>query len=443
MAVEFAARGPSIRFLLSTDSADVDGTLPVLDLTGQVGEAPHVWRLTDRDGLDVVSGAAATRAVLAGRGTLEVQVRTGGDILSAGTVKVRRRVGGTISSALEAMGPLLMGAVLTPTHAGEVTRQTGDSSSPGIPSRRRADVTAVIRTAAQAARGAVTCWRWSVARWPADLDVFMAGPGELKTLRWFGPRRSAFWADPHVVVHDGQEWLFVEDLDRSTGLGSIRATQFLAGELRARNVVLATGHHLSFPQVYRVHDRWLATVETCEAVNPVYTFDRLGDPWRVAEDVPALPEHLADPVLVFDADGGLKQAWGTDARLDPNAVFVLYDWVDDQWQRVDEATQVDVTRTRGGGQLDLQRGLRAVQDCGEAYGAAAEVLDLNGLGRAVRLVPAAVGRGNDRRRRKGVHTVTWDATGEAVWIDGWYRRATPFGAMLRLREQRHSRDCTG
>lgn len=441
-AVAFADRGHSLRCVATQDLTAAREASAVLDLSTDGGAGDHVWSFTDRDGVEVLAGVAAANAVLKGDGTLEVHIRTRDRILARGQVKVRRRVGGTIASAMEALGPML---VIAATPGGDIPAPTVSAAShpPRAPHRKLVDAVAVLRTAAQAARGAVTCWRWSVAKWPGDIDEFLAGPARLRRLRWYGPRRSAFWADPHVVVSPDGEWLFVEDLDRSTGLGRIRATQFLDGELLGRDVVLANEHHLSFPQVYRVGERWLATVETCAARNPVYTFDHLGGPWREATDLPALPDHLADPVLVFDQEGRLTEAWGTDARLDPNAVFVRYECSAEGWQRVDLATEVDVTRTRGGGQLDLRRGLRAVQDCGETYGAAAEVIDLSDGAGGTRLVAADVGRGYDHRRRKGVHTVTWDAAGESVWIDGWYRRATLFGAVLRLREQRHSRECQG
>jgi hypothetical protein len=435
MAIEFASRGPTVRVTATTDLSAVDPALQVLDLTG-TSRSPTRWRLTDSLGRDILAGEAAAEAVAFGRGTLQVQIRCGSQVLRTGNVKVRRRVAGTIASAMEALGPLLMLAAVAPL-ATKGQQGTGNAAS-----RRRAEVVAVMRTAAQAARAVVTARRWSVARWPGSLDSLIEAPGPLRTLRWFGPRASAFWADPHVVVHEGREWLFVEELDRATGLGSIRATEFVDGELIGREVVLRSEHHLSFPQIYHVADRWLATVETCEAHNPIYTFERPGTPWRIATDLPTLPPHLADPVLFFDEDGRLTQAWGSDGLLDPNAVFVRYDRFGEDWVRTDAATEVDVTRSRNGGDIDVNRGLRAVQDCGESYGAAAELLDLDGR-RVVRLTPQDVGRGSDHRRRKGVHTITWDAAGDAVWIDSWYRRPSLVGALLRLREQRHSRQCTG
>ncbi len=432
-AVAFAERGDSVRIVTATPAGGDRG--PVLDLTG--GE-PNAWRFTDDRGDDITSTAAARRAVLRGLGVLEVQVRTGDRVLARGRVKVRRRVGGTVASALSALGPLVVEA--TRAEAGEAEPAVPQ----GMPGARLVDAVAVLRTAAEAARAAVTVWRWTVARWPTDLDGLLAGAAEQTAVTWFGPRRSAFWADPHVVVHDGQEWLFVEDLDRSTGMGRIRATQYLGGELLSREVVLATPHHLSFPQVYRVGGRWLATAETCAEVNPVYTFDQLGDLWRVADDLPCVPPHLADPILIFDRHGTLTEAWGTDARLDPDAVFVRYRWHDGRWRRTDQDTYVDVTRGRSGGTLDLERGLRAVQDCGAAYGIAAEILDpahmADGSRPILRLTAAAV---SGHPRRKGVHTVTWDPSGTAVWIDGWYRRFSLIGAVLRLREQRHAKGCTG
>lgn len=414
-------------------------------VVADIGEAPGPaeisvggagdLRLVDDAGRDWVSGRAAAEHIWAGADAITVHLMDREGLSSQGRVGVLRSVGATVAAGQAVLGPLI--AAYAAGHLSPVQAVAGRSVRSATADRR-----AALRFLGRVARAAVTVRNWQVAEIAGGLHALRSGSvQEGPAVRWQGPTRRAFWADPCVVVAGGEQWLFVEELGRRSGMGVIRGARVREGVLDPQPVVLRTAHHLSFPQIYRVGSRWLATVETCAAENPIYAFDRLGDPWRPAVDMPAIPPHLADPVLEFDGEG-LVGVSGTDATVNADAVFVRFTWDGQRWVRRDRDLFIDVRLARGGGTHDHERGLRAVQDCAGTYGRAASVVDACG-NEVVRITADDLNRSPRTRHRKGVHTVSWSCDGEVVWIDGWIRRVTPLGGLLRLRERSHSARCEG
>lgn len=400
------------------------------------------WRLTDVAGQDLWESEWVADAV-ARRTTVEVQLRSGDDVLAAGRTDVRRTVRATVETALAAAGPLIEMAV-----AAVVPIRVGGGAPPQvIRSRRVAHRRATTAFGGRVARAAVTYRQWGIARLPrCSVDDLVAGTAavSIPALEWQSPAPDHFWADPCVVAHDGQEWIFVEELDRKSGRGHIRALRWDGVAARPGPVVFATSHHLSYPQVKQVAGRWLATVETCAAANPILTFDRLGEPWRVAADLPALPPHMADPVVEFDAAGRPERLISTDAATSPDAHYVEHRLGPEGWHRLAAATYVDVTSARGGG--SRHDGVRAVQDCAGLYGRALGLVPERDWHGTVYGDPLATVSGDEVTgdwQPAGVHTLTWTVDQEHVWIDGWRRRGSPVGGYRRLIERRHLKECDG
>jgi hypothetical protein len=392
--------------------------------------------LRDAEGHPWQAGIAATAAVRANTDAIEVRLARTDGVGSSGSVGVLRSVAATVEAGQAVLGPLIARYVTGDQRPGAVASAAAPVAPYG------ADLRGAVRFAGRLARAAVTTRNWQVAQLPGSIEALVAGRLPSGRVTWQGPTRRAFWADPCVVVDGDEQWLFVEELGKRSGVGLVRACRVVGGRLLAQDVVLQTAHHLSFPQIYRVGQRWLASVETCGAKNPLYTFDRLGDPWRPADDLPALPPHLADAVLTFDDLGHPIHAWGTDATVHPDAVFVRYVNQVGVWCREDASVLVDVRRARGGGTLDQGRGWRSVQDCAGTYGRGASLVDADGRV-LVTVTGDDVPQATWRRRRKGLHTLTWSADGTVVWCDGWLRRVTPLGGLWRLRERQHSLTCAG
>lgn len=385
--------------------------------------------LTDADAVPLAQSSRLVSALRRNSGAIGVGLADrSGQLHSTGTVATRRSIARSVAAAARVAGPLAVAAAHGHHTAG---MQFTPASTAQV---RSADLAATGWFSLRLARAALTYREWACATITIpDADsplLHLAGP-------WLNGQ-DRFWADPFVLTEDGRTWLFMEELDRATGRGRIVAAEHADGQLRQVRAVLADAHHLSFPQVCRQNGRWLATVETCAAHNPVYEFDALGDPWRPCPDFPALPAHTADAVLDF-ATGDLV---GTDATTDGFSVLVRYTLRDDRWVPVPSAVRVDVAWSRGGGTVDLARDVRVVQDCTGTYGVA---LGWTSASDPDRRLARWTARDLSSRtgRWRGIHSMTWDGEQESVWIDGWRRRISPLGWRHRLTEQSHFKVCQG
>ena len=435
-ATEYLHRGGYGGIEVTQQQADVT-------VTDSASRGNSEWRFTDAAG-DPVNHSQWIVHAVAHREPVQLQLRSGDQILAAGVTDVRRSIVSTVAVALSSAGPLIEMALSDST----APRPAGDRRPSDPPNARTAALRANTALAGRVVRAAMTYRQWGVARLPArTLDHLIERRQLSGRLEWHSPPPSFFWADPTVVSHDGQCWLFLEELDRKTGRGHIRALRWLDGILQRGPVVYTTPHHLSYPQVQFVGGRWLATVETCAAANPILTFDSLGDPWRVCSDLSALPPHMADPVVVFRSDGTPDRLISTDAMTGPDTNYVEHIYEEDRWVRDPCATYVDITSARGGGTRDPLRGVRAVQDCAGGYGLRLGVVpDTDWSGTVygeplTRLDPDDVPLSD--WQPAGVHTLTWTPDQEQVWIDGWRRQPSAVGGYRRIVERRHLRQCEG
>lgn len=470
-AVAFCARGPSVR-LLPAGSPLGDGTQLAAVLTIDA-EAPSdldvpALTVTDDIGAPISGSPRIAEAVRAHDPAVTVQIRDGlGSVLASGSVVVWRTVDATREQMLRVVGPLLVAAVRELPVPVVPPGLVPPPPPPTVNVTRVANAREAVRFAGRMVQRLTSARTWEISRvtpprglLSPDREPDTPTVADLHPAAWRSPATADFWADPFVLVDGDNVWILVEELDFSVGRGIIRLLEAHGDDVVPRGVLLRTEHHLSYPQVYRVGDRWLATVETCARHNPIYTFNQIGDPWRPADDLPPLPPHLADPTLIFDGEQ-LTGVVGTDAEVDENAVFVRFTLDSDgvRWRRDDAAVRVDVRNSRGGGTLDPARGLRVVQDCSGGYGQAVEVLDVSHPGTSSPLrstepgdQPTVLAR-FDRssvapdaahaRPQEGVHTLSWDPSGEHVWADGWHHRPTAFGWRWYGKERQHLDVCEG
>lgn len=385
--------------------------------------------LTDGQGCPLSQSRLLARALRRNLTWIDVSLSdSSGQVYSTGRIGRRRSMARTVDAAECVAGPLaVMAAHSQPTGAGPAAT----ASPTGL---AFADLAGTGWFAQRLARAAVTYRQWACAS--------IAAPrGDSESLELTSPWQggpSQFWADPFVLTHQGRTWLFMEQLSRVTGRGDIVLAEASEGQLRNPRTVLANDHHLSFPQVTRHQDRWLATVETCAAHNPVYEFDAVGDPWRPCEDFPALPPHTADAVLDFSS-GRLV---GTDSQTDGDSVLVSYQLDGQTWTPIPAATRVDAVWSRGGGTLDPVRSIRTVQDCTGTYGVQVGWTDSGDPGRHLAMWGPSALTGSSVRQ-SGIHTMSWDQDQTSIWIDGWRRRFSVLGWQYRRTELSHVKNCQG
>ena len=385
--------------------------------------------LTDGQGCPLQQSKLLARALRRNVTWIDVALADkSGQVYSTGRIGRRRSLARTIDAARRVAAPL---AVIASQRQPTGAAPTAPASSTEL---AFADLAGCGWFARRLTRAAVTYRQWACA------SIATPDPSSESlelTSAWHGGP-SQFWADPFVLTHEGRTWLFMEQLSRVTGRGDIVMAEVLEGQLRDPRTVLANEHHLSFPQITRHQDRWLATVETCADHNPVYEFAELGDPWRPSADFPALPPQTADAVLDFES-GVLV---GTDAKTDGDSVLVTYRLDGRTWIPNPAATRVDAVWSRGGGTLDRGRSIRAVQNCTGTYGVQVGWTDSSDPDRHLAMWGPSALIGSSVRQ-SGIHTMSWNEPQTAVWIDGWRRRFSLLGWRYRRTELSHVNQCQG
>ncbi|MDQ1246668.1 MAG: hypothetical protein QG597_1036 [Actinomycetota bacterium] len=291
-------------------------------------------------------------------------------------------------------------------------------------------------------RGLTQERRWAVMLLDQSLDDLLNG-ADPTGLLVHAPQHDRFWADPFPARDRlGNLWVFVEELERWRGLGSIVALRIEPGVgVVQRRTVLRSRHHFSFPQVHRWDGVWVATVESCDPMAHTYTFTDVGEPWLAS--LRTLPVGVIDPALAIPANGADWHLTGTSG----SDYFAGYrQWRGEDgadWQEQVDLRFRDPVLARPAGNLDARRGLRSVQDCSDNYGIATSIItwqpESRGPGEVLRrLDGASFGRG-----AHGTHTLAWTPDGDTVVADVWQRGPQAFSGVHRVLEQRHGRFCAG
>jgi len=113
------------------------------------------------------------------------------------------------------------------------------------------------------------------------------------------PYDDTFWyADPILVSHQENEYLFMESFDMRTQLGSIACARFdETGRLSAPRVILQEPYHMSFPMVFSWNDGLYMIPETCgnRSLN-LYRCEGDIEKWTLVKSFP-VAEELVDTVV--------------------------------------------------------------------------------------------------------------------------------------------------
>jgi hypothetical protein len=119
--------------------------------------------------------------------------------------------------------------------------------------------------------------------------------------RWneLRPPRGHSWADPCLFEEAGEPWLFFEDFSYAGRKGAISCVRLGPDgrPLSAPRVVLAGGHHVSNPLVFRLDGKiWMLPETARDARVALYEAIRFPHEWQLAS-VPLEGRRIVDPVL--------------------------------------------------------------------------------------------------------------------------------------------------
>ncbi|SFL11043.1 hypothetical protein SAMN03159341_103267 [Paenibacillus sp. 1_12] len=180
--------------------------------------------------------------------------------------------------------------------------------------------------------------------------------------------QAEFVADPFIIRHDSQFYMFFEVMNKVSGRGEIAAAVSLDGvKWDYQQIVIREPFHISYPQVFKVKDDIYMIPETIEA-NRVLLYKAKQFPilWEKTSEL--LDGHYLDPSVIEYA-GKWWMFAGTEER---NLHLFAADTLEGPWSEHPSSPIItnDISITRPGGRLIVSGDhlYRYTQNCYPYYG---------------------------------------------------------------------------
>ena len=195
---------------------------------------------------------------------------------------------------------------------------------------------------------------------------------DISQFRWIEPPRGHFYADPFLFRFESRRWLFFEDFDYRTRLGTIAAAEVMAdGKMGPPIRVLERPYHLSYPCVFQVDGQVFMIPESrANGTVEMYRCRKFPCEWepaRVCLEASAVDTTVWSEngvhwffVTLREARGGALQLWLFSST-----------GIEDEWRpHPANPISTDVRSSRGAGAIfrDGGRLIRPSQDCSGNYG---------------------------------------------------------------------------
>lgn len=241
----------------------------------------------------------------------------------------------------------------------------------------------ILRKAARraTARPVVSHWRMAVRQQARGLLESASAP-DLSGFRWIESPRDRIYADPFLLEHEGDTWVFFEDYDRPAGKAVLSAAPISAAGLGPVVPVLDRPYHLSYPCVF--HDRGdLFMIPETKGSGSVelYRCQTFPSAWVLERELFRAP--AVDTSLLVNGDG----YWFFTSLVEPRAKATQF-WIfhapalDAPWTpHPASPVSSDIRNSRGAGAILRHGGrlFRPSQDCAGRYGRSFTLNEITGL----------------------------------------------------------------
>lgn len=365
-----------------------DGCEVVVDLCGDAGVAGQSRHLRVLyDGL--ADDMAMLSAVVAGRMPVIVVEDAGtGTAIAGGTAAADNA--GTVSEAVECV----LARTLTLIVA--AVRGRGSTPAPVRPlaapsGSMRALLAFELKALAAAAVSRLYHLCCHAPHWRVQWrSISGAGLWETQSLRgtsWsvIGDPGHRFYADPFPFVHEGQSFVFVEDLDHRTNKGVISVIPFdRNGPSGAARPVLEEPWHLSYPFMIR-HDGdiWMVPESSANATLTLYRADPF--PYRWVPEATLLRGIAASDATIIRHDdlfwmfAATRDGYGSWS--DTLSIWWAHDLRGPWNAHARNPVLVDQATARPAGAMVKRNGRlwRPVQDCTDGYGTGIGLAEVTAL----------------------------------------------------------------
>lgn len=169
------------------------------------------------------------------------------------------------------------------------------------------------------------------------------------------PFDDTYWyADPILVTHGGEDYLFMESFDMRTQLGSIAVARFGEdGVLSKPQVIIQEDYHMSFPMVFSWNDCLYMIPETCgnRSLN-LYRCQGDVTKWTLEVSFP-VEEKLVDTVVVSCREDRVELITAALHPIDP----FLCKWQKFQIRKEEEGYRLEADAAFNA-RTDYNRGYR-------------------------------------------------------------------------------------
>lgn len=191
--------------------------------------------------------------------------------------------------------------------------------------------------------------------------------------------KGRFWADPFVINHESNTYIFVEEFVYSTGKGHISMlSRNMNGGFNSPFPVLQKPYHLSFPFVFSFGEEFYMVPET-RAVGSIQLYRGKPFPasWSYVKDLMTNIDATDTTLFHYDNKWWLftSKVELQSKELVHTELFLYYadDLFTDKWTSHPRNPIVsDISRSRAAGRIFEHKGtlIRPSQDCTGGYGKA-------------------------------------------------------------------------
>ncbi|MGH7837053.1 MAG: glucosamine inositolphosphorylceramide transferase family protein, partial [Candidatus Binataceae bacterium] len=214
---------------------------------------------------------------------------------------------------------------------------------------------------------------WRICLRQSDSPRMLAGPSPQWTdSRWLPGKPDHFYADPFLLEHEGQMWLFYEDYDYRKHRGNISCAPIQADLSMGPSVTcLDLPYHVSYPLVFHHDGEIFMIPESARNMTvDLYRAAKFPFSWKLGRTL--FRGAAVDTTPIFHQ--GRWYFFTTLCEPPGNAVFgALFssDRIDGDWTfHPSSPISTDVHTARSAGAIQRVDGriFRPVQDCSENYG---------------------------------------------------------------------------
>lgn len=184
------------------------------------------------------------------------------------------------------------------------------------------------------------------------------------------------WADPFLVQHKDQHYLFLEELNEQKQKGTIVVAQLdVNGGFQRIESILSESYHLSYPFVFEKEGQWFMIPESAQGkCIRLYKADHFPYKWQWIKNLRVDVQAYDTTPFYYNANWWIftviKKGEGASS-FDQLFLFYAKDLIEDQWKSHPQNPVVTDSRSaRPAGKIFFRNGkmYRPSQNCLERYG---------------------------------------------------------------------------